>query len=146
MNTERFPSPTLDALAASNGLKTELHPSTVRLLRQMARLGGLGDRVSVATARRRLRTLMPLMAGSPPVADVVDRVVSGVGGSIPIRIVTPLGGTAPRPALVWFTGGGFVLGDLVTAEPTARTLAARLGAVVVCVDYRKAPEHTFDEA
>jgi len=90
--------------------------------------------------------MMPLIASSPPVSEVVDRVVSGPGGSIPVRIVTPLSGAAPRPALVWFTGGGFVLGDLATAEPTARSLAARLGAVVVCVDYRKAPEHTFDEA
>src|SRR4051794_28376035 len=146
MNTERFPSPTLEALSASGDLKTELHPSTVKLLRRMARYGGLGDRVSVAAARRRLRTMMPLIASSPPVSEVVDRVVSGPGGSIPVRIVTPLSGAAPRPALVWFTGGGFVLGDLVTAEPTARSLAARLGAVVVCVDYRKAPEHTFDEA
>jgi acetyl esterase len=146
MNTESFPSPTLDALAATGELKTELHPSTVRLLKQMARYGGLGDRVSVPMARRRLQTLMPLVASSPPVSAVVDRVVSGPAGSVPIRIVTPLAGAAPRPALVWFTGGGFVIGDLVTAEPTARSLAARLGAVVVCVEYRKAPEHTFDEA
>ena len=146
MNTERFPSPTLEALAASGDLKTALHPSTVKLLRQMARWGGLGDRVSVAAARRRLRNLMPLIASSPPVSEVVDRVVAGPGGPIPIRVVTPLAGAAPRPALVWFTGGGFVLGDLATAEPTARSLAARLGAVVICVDYRKAPEHTFDEA
>jgi hypothetical protein len=54
MNTERFPSPTLEALAASGELKTELHPSTVKLLKQMARYGGLGDGVSVAMARRRL--------------------------------------------------------------------------------------------
>ena len=43
----KLPSPTLEALAASGELKTELHPSTVKLLRQMARYGGLGDRVSV---------------------------------------------------------------------------------------------------
>jgi acetyl esterase len=146
MNTESFPSPTLAALAASGELKTELHPSTVKLLRRLARFGGLGDRVSVAAARRRLRTLTPLIASSPPVSEVLDRVVPGPAGPVPIRIVTPLAGAAPRPALVWFTGGGFVLGDLATAEPTARNLAARLGAVVVCVDYRKAPEHTFDEA
>jgi acetyl esterase len=89
---------------------------------------------------------MPLVASSPPVSGVIDRVVSGPSGSIPIRIVTPLAGAAPRPALVWFTGGGFVLGDLVTAEPTARSLAARLGVVVVCVEYRKAPEHALDDA
>ena len=146
MYTEDFPSPTLEALAASGELKKALHPSSAKLLRQMARYGGLGDRVSVASARRRLQTLMPLVASSPRVSGVVDRLVSGPGGPIPVRIVTPDAGAAPWPALVWFTGGGFVLGDLLTAEPTARNLAARLGAVVVCVEYRKAPEHTFDEA
>src|SRR3954452_524562 len=146
MNTEDFPSPTLQALTASGGLQTALHPSTVKLLRRMPRYGGWSAKVSVAAARRRMRNLMPLVASSPRVSDVVDRVVSSPRGSIPIRIVTPMGGESPRAALVWFTGGGFVLGDLVTAEPTARSLAARLGAVVVCVDYRKAPEHTFDDA
>jgi acetyl esterase len=146
MNTERFPSPTLEALAASGELKTELHPSTAKMLQQMARYGGLSDRISVATARRRFRTLTPLIASRAPVFQVVDRVASGPAGAIPVRVVTPHGGTVPRPALVWFPGGGFVLGDLETAEPTARQLAARLGAVVICVDYRKAPEHTFDEA
>ena len=92
MNTERFPSPTLDALAASGELKTELHPSTVRLLKQMARYGGLGDRVSVAMARRRLQTLMPLVASSPPVSAVVDRVVSGPAGSDPDPHRDALGG------------------------------------------------------
>jgi acetyl esterase len=145
MNTEDFPSPTLKQLAANGVLKTELHPTSQQLLRRMARYGGLSDKISVQFARRRLQTLMPLVASKPPVASVEDRTVPGPSGPVPIRVVMPREGTQPRPALVWFPGGGFVIGDLVTAEPTARNLAIRMGAVVICVDYRKAPEHTFDD-
>ncbi|WP_409330886.1 alpha/beta hydrolase [Trujillonella humicola] len=145
--TEDFSSPTLDELAESGGLQApDLHPSTQALLRRMSRYGGLTDRVSVGSARRRMSSMMPMVAARPSVASVVDRRIPGPGGPVPIRIVTPHGGRAPRAALVWFAGGGFVLGDLSTAEPTARSLAARTGAVVICVDYRKAPEHDIHDA
>jgi acetyl esterase len=147
LTTADFPSPTLEALEAAGRLKApELHPSTRELMRQLSRYGGLTDRVSVAYARRQLQRAMPLTATMPDVASVVDRTISGPIGPIQIRIVTPQRGREPRPAIVWFGGGGFVIGDLVTAEPTARNLANRLGAVVVCVDYRKAPEHGLDDA
>jgi acetyl esterase len=146
LNTEDFASPTLDALATDGTLKSDaLHPTTQALMRRMARYGGLTERISVPYARRRIQTMMTLVATKPPVQSVTDRTVSGPGGPVRVRIVTPATGAAPRPALIWFPGGGFVLGDLTTAEPTARSLASRLGAVVVCVDYRKAPEHTFDD-
>ncbi len=115
-------------------------------MRQFSRYGGLSDRVSVPFARRQMRKAMGTLATSPTVASVVDRTVSAAAGPVPVRVVTPHTGVSPRPALVWFPGGGFVLGDLVTAEPTARSLANRLGAVVVCVDYRKAPEHLVDDS
>ena len=147
MNSDDFDSPTLDELRRTGALRAaELHPSTQTFVRQLSRFGGLSGRVSVAFARRQMGKMMPFVATSPAVASVADRTVSGPGGSIPVRVITPHTGIGPRPALVWFPGGGFVLGDLVTAEPTARSLANRLGAVVVCVDYRKAPEHLVDDA
>ena len=146
-NTEEFPSPTRDALEARGELRAaELHPSTQALVRRMSRYGGLSNRISVSFARQQMRKIMPLLATSPAVASVVDRTVSGPAGPVPVRVVTPHTGVEPRPALLWFPGGGFVLGDLVTGEPTARSLANRLGAVVVCVDYRKAPEHLVDDS
>ncbi len=50
------------------------------------------------------------------------------------------------PALVWFHGGGWVLGDLETAELPARSLCAQTGCTVISVDYRLAPEHPFPAA
>ncbi|MEO9138042.1 MAG: alpha/beta hydrolase [Jatrophihabitans sp.] len=146
LNSEDFNSPTLKRLEADGTLRTELHPTTQTLIKQMARYGGLSNRISVPFARRQMQKMMPLVAAKPSVASVIDRTVSGTAGSVPIRVVTPHTGRDVRPAIVWFPGGGFVLGDLETAEPTARSLANRLGAIVVCVDYRKAPEHLVDEA
>jgi acetyl esterase len=145
--TEDFSSPALDLLAERGELKAPaLHPSTQAFMRRMARYGGLTDRVSVFAARRMMQKMMPMVATHPAVASVVDRKIPGPGGPVPIRVVTPRRGSEPRPALVWFPGGGFVVGDLFTAEPTARSLAARTGAVVICVDYRKAPEHDIHDA
>jgi len=76
------------------------------------------------------------------VARIDDRLVPGPGGDIPVRVYTPheaVGGDAPL--LLWLHGGGWVIGDLDTADGTARSLANRSGAVVVSVDYRLAPEH-----
>ena len=76
----------------------------------------------------------------PPVRSSVDRSVPGPAGEVPLRIVHPdtddLAGV-----LVWMHGGGWVIGDLDTAETTQRRLATAAGCVVVSVDYRLAPEH-----
>lgn len=76
------------------------------------------------------------------VASVTDRGIPGPGGPLTVRIYHP----APeghRPLLVFFHGGGWVLGDLDGADPTARRLAVELDAVVASVDYRLAPEHPY---
>ena len=61
---------------------------------------------------------------------------------IPVRIYTPAG-SGPFPVLAWYHGGGWVIGNLETADGTARHLAAGAGCVVVSVDYRLAPEVKF---
>lgn len=79
------------------------------------------------------------------VTRVEDRSIPGPGGSIPVRIYTPaLPG--PLPALMFFHGGGFVVGDLDTVDFRCRMLNEWVGCVVVSVDYRLAPEHLFPAA
>jgi acetyl esterase len=73
--------------------------------------------------------------------------IPGPAAPIQIRIYTPVaGGGTALPALVYFHGGGFVIGDLETHDPLCRTLANETGAKVVAVDYRLAPEHKFPAA
>ena len=81
----------------------------------------------------------------PEVARVEDRTIPGPAGEIPVRIYTP-SGVGPFPALAWYHGGGWVVGDLDTADATARHLCVKADCVVVSVDYRLAPETKFPGA
>ncbi|HEY6590655.1 MAG TPA: alpha/beta hydrolase, partial [Actinomycetota bacterium] len=80
-----------------------------------------------------------------PVAAVADRLVPGPAGELPVRVYTP-DGSPPFPIVVFFHGGGWVVGTLDTYDPLCRALAAATPAVVVSVDYRLAPEHRWPAA
>ncbi|HEY2202997.1 MAG TPA: alpha/beta hydrolase [Pseudonocardia sp.] len=79
------------------------------------------------------------------VADISERVIPGPGGDLPVRIYTPAG-SRPLPVLVYFHGGGWVLGGPGVVDGPCTLLANRAHAVVVSVDYRLAPEHPFPAA
>lgn len=79
------------------------------------------------------------------VAKVENRTIPGPGGEIPIRIYTPFG-VGPFPVLVYFHGGGYVIGNLDMADSICRTLTNGAECVVVSVEYRLAPEHKFPAA
>jgi acetyl esterase len=83
-----------------------------------------------------------------PVALVEDLTIPGPGGPIPVRHFRPAGTAAGAtlPALVWYHGGGWVMGDLDTHDGICRALANAAGAAVVSVDYRRPPEAKFPAA
>ena len=76
---------------------------------------------------------------------VADRTVPGAYGPRSARIYTPASARGQRraPGLVWFHGGGFVLGSIESHDGACRALASLSGVVIVSVDYRLAPEHRF---
>ena len=78
----------------------------------------------------------------PDVAKVEDREIPGPDSQVPVRIYTPIG-DGLFPCLVWFHGGCCVVGDLDSADSTARHLTVGAGCVVVSIDYRLAPETKF---
>ena len=101
----------------------------------------------VAAARQRLREL-PRRPVHPELR-VENRTIDGPAGPIPVRIYWPPEESGPAtapPVLLFFHGGGFVVGDLDTHDGTARQHAVGAGAVVVSVDYRLAPEHPYPAA
>lgn len=79
------------------------------------------------------------------VAGVVDRTIPGPAGALPARIYTPAG-TGPFPVLLVLHGGGWVIGSLDRYDASARALCNAVPAIVVAVDYRKAPEAPFPAA
>src|SRR5687768_6491332 len=98
--------------------------------------------------RKQLRTMVALMdEPAPPLARIEDIRLPGPAGALPARVYehTHSDGT-PRPAVVYFHGGGWVQGDLETHHGLCARLALGSGALVVAVDYRLAPEHPFPAA
>ena len=79
------------------------------------------------------------LSEKPEVTNVEDRAIPGPAGDIPVRIYTPAG-EAPYPILVYYHGGGWVIGDLETSDGISRAFANAASCIVVSVDYRLAPE------
>ena len=94
-------------------------------------------------AMREAYAMLNATGSKAEMASVTDRTVPGPGGDIPVRVYVPTTEPGPRPVLVYFHGGGWVIGDLETHDSTVRALASGSGATVVSVDYRLAPEHPF---
>jgi acetyl esterase len=81
-----------------------------------------------------------------PVGRVENRTLPGPNGPIPVRVYTPHGNNGPFPCVVYFHGGGWVIGSLDSHDDVCRMVANRSRAVVVSVDYRLAPESKFPVA
>ncbi|MFI5000830.1 MAG: alpha/beta hydrolase [Reyranellales bacterium] len=84
-------------------------------------------------------------ADPPTVAKVDDGAFAGPAGEIPFRRYRPLGSaaTGPLPTLIYYHGGGFVIGNIDTHDSTCRRLANKSRCQVISIDYRLAPEHPF---
>jgi len=105
----------------------------------LPKLGDLGPVEGRAEfARRVART-------NPPAPEGIVAEDFTIGG-IPARRYQPQGGPRGKALLLYFHGGGFVVGDLETHDPHCRALAADSGSVVVAVDYRLAPENPYPAA
>ena len=114
-----------------------LHPKARAIVDQFTRQPALA---ALTPAEARLLP-QPLAAAPEAVGSVLQRAIPGAGGPMPVRIYRP---RTPSPAvLVYFHGGGWVIGSLDGADETCRVLANRGSCVVVSVDYRLAPETKF---
>jgi acetyl esterase len=123
-----------------------LDPQTEALIASAA--GGKPvEQMTVQEMRDALEQRVAVTGGQPePVAQVINTDVPGPGGAIAVRIYVPDSAESPKPALVYFHGGGWVRGSLETHDILCRSLANGGGCVVVSVDYRMAPEHLFPAA
>ncbi len=103
--------------------------------------------LSPADARAAYRERRTFSQPAPrQMALVQDLVAPGPLGDIPLRLYRPAGAAAAAPTLVYFHGGGWVIGDLDTHDVLCRQLADESACVVVAVHYRMGPEHRFPAA
>ena len=123
---------------------SELHPGLRALLDKAAVLPPT-HLVPIEETRRNGPARYQIGVPPDPVASVEDRTVDGPGGKLALRIYRP-DDMPDRPVTVFFHGGGFVICSLDTHDGMCRQICHRSGTVVVSVDYRMAPEHTFPAA
>ena len=124
----------------------ELEPD-IQLLLALQRLRGERrlDTMTPAEARAEIARGAASFAGTLlPVARVESLTLPGAAGPIGARLYVPDGQV--RGLLVYYHGGGWVVGDLDTHEAPCRFLAREAGVAVMSVDYRRAPEHRFPAA
>jgi acetyl esterase len=95
-----------------------------------------------AQARKRMAALTPPVDPLFAATRVEDRNIPGPGGRIPIRFYYPEG-NPPFPVLVYFHGGGWVVGSLDSHHAFCHALSKTSGCLVAAVDYRLAPEHPY---
>ncbi len=119
------------------------------LLQLLARSGQPPiEKSSVTEARSEYDAFMLEMGGRlAPIGEMVDRIVDGPTGRLRVRTYRPAGAVARLlPTILYFHGGGWVMGTLEGYDRVCRYISSRTGCAVVAVDYRLAPEHKFPAA
>jgi acetyl esterase len=123
-----------------------LDPQAQRVIEAMAALNLKPVEESTpAEARESIRTRTAALGPFPDVAAVVDHRVPVSGGEITVRAYSP-DGPGPHPALVYYHGGGWVIGDLYTHDGLCRSITNAARCAVLSVDYRLAPESKYPVA
>jgi acetyl esterase len=122
-----------------------LDSATVALLGKFAAAAGTPLHQMAVDDARKVAGLLARMHGpGPDMARVFDSTVGAGDAAFTVRALLPKG--EPRAVIVYFHGGGWVIGSLAEYDTLARILAERTGSAVVLVDYRLAPEHRFPAA
>ncbi len=120
----------------------------LQAMRDQRELDDVPPLYAMSLADARAADLASIRAGGgepEPVYEVAELKITGPSGELPLRLYRPAS-ERPLPALVYFFGGGWVLGTIDTADGVCRRLANACGALVVVVGYRLAPEHPFPAA
>jgi len=148
----RLPAPLVSLLAGGtrwvvlDGQRLDLQVQAVLESHRWLGLPALED-LPVDEARAAFEQQVALLdAARAPMARVEGFQIPGPAGPIPCRLYVPHGAREPGPALVYYHGGGFVVGSLDSHDRFCRVLADRSGVRILAVDYRLAPEHRFPAA
>ena len=129
-----------------DGVIRRLQPDVKMVLDMMAAMNlPTFDSLPVDQARGLLAQLSAARPPGPAVGEIVDGTLPGASGPLAYRLYRPAS-PGPHPLVVYFHGGGWVLGSQESDDPLCRDLCRRSGALIVSVDYRHAPEARFPAA
>jgi acetyl esterase len=124
-----------------------LEPTTSRLLEAIAAMGAPPlYELTPAEARDALFAVQRVDVEAPPTTVEAETLEVGPTGSVRIHIVRPEGAVQPLPVVLYFHGGGWVIGDFETHEPLVRELAHQSQAAVAFVDFDRSPEAKYPTA
>lgn len=122
-----------------------LDSATVKFLEQMAEGDGKPLHLMAPDEARAFGSAMAELAGPAPEMDrVTEATVDRTDGEVRLRVLVPI--ENPRGVVVYYHGGGWVIGSIDESDTIARKLAERTACAVVLVDYRLAPEHPYPTA
>lgn len=140
-----MPEPVLRRLAGAPHVVDgqSLYPE-VRIAQRLGALRPLPD-AGVDETRDRVKRQARIMGSRPAVGRVENLTIPGPRDRIPLRVYQADPDRPPDGVLVWYHGGGWVVGGLSTVDPVCRFLALSANLVIVAVRYGLAPEHPFPE-
>ena len=123
-----------------------VHPQVQVVIDKLAELPKLQSLSAEAGRAQFLAVARARETEPTEVGAVAEQVIPGPAGDISITVYTPANSGPGLPLLIYYHGGGHVIGSPETHDPTARNLCAGAGCKVVSVNYRKGPEHKFPAA
>jgi cation diffusion facilitator CzcD-associated flavoprotein CzcO/acetyl esterase/lipase len=130
----------------NDGVVRRLQPDVERVLNEVAALNlPLMESMAAEDARAFYTQMAMARPPGPDVGEIVEAFLPGATGDLAYRLYRP-STPGPHPIVVYFHGGGYVLGDAISDDPLCRDLCVRSDAVVISADYRHAPEHRFPAA
>lgn len=133
----------------NDGVIRRLQPDVQMVLEQMALLDlPPMESLPPEQARARMNEMNVARPWGPDVGEIVDGSLPGAAGDLAYRLYRPAspGPNLLHPLVVYFHGGGWVLGDQTSDDPLCRDLCVRSDTLIVSVNYRHAPEHRFPAA
>ncbi|OBK27116.1 steroid monooxygenase [Mycobacterium asiaticum] len=129
-----------------DGVIRRLQPDVQMVLEQMALLEPPPlESMPPAQARAFMDEMNLVRPPGPDVGEIMDGILPGAAGPLDYRLYRPAS-PGPHPVVVYFHGGGWVLGDHVSDDPLCRDLCVGSDTLIVSVNYRHAPEHRFPAA
>jgi cation diffusion facilitator CzcD-associated flavoprotein CzcO/acetyl esterase/lipase len=130
----------------TDGVVRRLQPDVEMILNEVAALNlPLMESMAAPDARAFYLQMSLTRPPGPDVGEIVDGVLPGAAGDLAYRLYRPPT-PGPHPIVVYFHGGGYVLGGAISDDPLCRDLCVRSDAVIISADYRHAPEHRFPAA